>query len=79
MSNVKDLVKPCRLIRFCPYGPLVKQFPLLEEPDEMSCAIFSHQCPIYYVVGPFCDGDYPSGEELVKMYKALEEAWGKRM
>jgi len=77
-NEIKNLVKPCRIISFCPYGPLIaEQFPLLKEPDEMSCAVFGHQCPIYFVAEPVCDGDMSSAEEIEKMYNTLNEVWGE--
>jgi len=41
-------------IKYCPYGPLVEQFPL-DPPDERSCRIFGHHCPVFYVAEPFTE------------------------
>ena len=42
----KDIVKPCRMCGFCPYGQLVEEFPL-EDRTEVSCKIFGHDCPAF--------------------------------
>lgn len=39
---------PCKKLRYCPYGPLVEQYPLLQKPNIHSCKIYGHQCPVYY-------------------------------
>ena len=44
---------PCMRLKYCPYGPLVEDFPLLEEEDDESCPIFGHQCPAFFVAEPF--------------------------
>jgi len=48
--------KPCKILKYCPYGPLVEQFPLRPGPmhhqvrreEDMACRIFGHQCPVFY-------------------------------
>ncbi len=40
------IIKPCRLLGFCPYGPLVEEFPFNGEGKE--CEVFGHDCPVYY-------------------------------
>jgi HNH endonuclease len=51
----KAVCKPCWEIKYCPYGPLVEDFPLLEINDEKSCRIFGHHCPVFYVAEPFTE------------------------
>ena len=48
------VVKPCRKLGWCPYGSLVELFPLKEDSD-ISCSIFGHDCPVYYVAEGFVD------------------------
>lgn len=47
------VVKPCHILKACPYGALVEQFPLLDEYTEETglerCSVFGHQCPYNYV------------------------------
>lgn len=60
-----EIEKPCGILQWCPYGPLVEEFPLhgegeyrcapLAEPS--SCAVFGHDCPAFYVAEPFSDPD----------------------
>lgn len=112
MENVfpTEVEKPCGILSWCPYGPLVEDFPLHPEaeayaiehgkyvrwdptphgqrpdgtpypgrwvecgphdedaqPDlnfatgkiyePKSCAIFGHDCPVFYVAEPFSDPD----------------------
>jgi len=44
-----NIFKPCWSLHFCPYGPLVENFPLLKERDNETCEIFGHQCPVFTV------------------------------
>jgi len=54
-KRAKAICKPCWEIKYCPYGPLVEDFPLKREPDEKSCRIFGHDCPVFYVAEPFTE------------------------
>lgn len=54
-SRVKAVCKPCWEIKYCPYGPLIEDFPLQENPDEKACRIFGHDCPVYYMAEPFTE------------------------
>lgn len=54
-ARVKAVCKPCWEIKYCPYGPLVEDFPLKEVRDEKSCRIFGHDCPVFYVAEPFTE------------------------
>lgn len=51
----KAVCKPCWEIKYCPYGPLVEDFPLKNVSDEKSCRIFGHDCPVFYVAEPFTE------------------------
>jgi hypothetical protein len=53
--RVNAVCKPCWEIQYCPYGPLVEQFPLKERKDEKSCRIFGHDCPVFFVAEPFTE------------------------
>jgi hypothetical protein len=44
----KHALKPCKILRFCPYGPMVELFPLQEGRSNMSCEVFGHDCPVFY-------------------------------
>lgn len=54
-KRVKAVCKPCWEIKYCPYGPLVEDFPLKEERDDQSCRIFGHDCPVFHVAEPFTE------------------------
>ncbi|HEX2851933.1 MAG TPA: HNH endonuclease, partial [Opitutaceae bacterium] len=54
-KRVKAVCKPCWEIKYCPYGPLVEQFPLQKEPDSRSCRIFGHDCPVFHVAEPMTE------------------------
>jgi hypothetical protein len=54
-SRIKAVCKPCWELKYCPYGPLVEQFPLTEERSQISCRIFGHNCPIFYVAEPLTE------------------------
>lgn len=51
-KRVKAVCKPCWELKYCPYGPLVEEFPLQAEPDYRSCRIFGHDCPVFHVAEP---------------------------
>lgn len=54
-KKVKAVCKPCWEIKYCPYGPLVEDFPVAEMNDEKRCLIFGHQCPVFSVDEPFTE------------------------
>jgi hypothetical protein len=55
--------KPCGVLSWCPYGPLVEGFPLDEaDIDESTvlrsperCMVFGHYCPAFFTAEPFAD------------------------
>jgi hypothetical protein len=55
-THTMFLEKPCHILDYCPYGPLVEDFPLLRKKDKMSCSVFGHQCPVFYSAESFVDG-----------------------
>lgn len=54
-TRVKSVCKPCWELKYCPYGPLVEDFPLESDPSEKSCRIFGHNCPVFYVAEPITE------------------------
>lgn len=54
-KRVKAVCKPCWEIKYCPYGPLIEDFPLKRERDTKSCRIYGHDCPVFYVAEPFTE------------------------
>ncbi len=53
--------KPCRRLRWCPFGILVEQFPTASQPDPReACMVYDHRCPAFEVAeqavddGPVC-------------------------
>jgi hypothetical protein len=54
-NRVKAVCKPCWELKYCPYGPLVEQFPLPDPRDERSCLIFGHHYPVFYAAEPFTE------------------------
>ncbi len=57
--------KPCRKAGACPYGQMVEMFPFREPRDEISCRVFGHSCPAFWMSEPFVD-NLPdlTGEEV---------------
>lgn len=53
--RVKAVCKPCWEIKYCPYGPLVEEFPLAKNRHAKSCRIYGHDCPVFYVAEPFTE------------------------
>ena len=54
-QRVKAVCKPCWELKYCPYGPIVEDFPLSEVRDERSCRIFGHNCPVFTVAEPLTE------------------------
>lgn len=54
-KRVTSVCKPCWKLKYCPYGPIVEDFPIQTENDEKSCRIFGHDCPVFYVAEPFTE------------------------
>ena len=50
-----EVIKPCWKLGWCPYGPLVEDFPLKQKHDEVSCGIFGHDCPAFTMAEGFID------------------------
>ncbi len=48
MRTVINMEKPCKILKYCPYGSLVEVAPLAEEQsDRQSCNVFGHICPVF--------------------------------
>lgn len=58
-----EVVKPCRMLCFCPFGPLVEDMPIYETKRPSSCAVFGHECPAFVYSEPFIDFDEEDEEE----------------
>lgn len=54
-DRVKSVCKPCWELKYCPYGILVEDFPLEENPTEKSCRIYGHNCPVFSVAEPLTE------------------------
>lgn len=53
--RVKAVCKPCWELKYCPYGPIVEEFPLPEVDSHRSCRIFGHDCPVFTVAEPLTE------------------------
>lgn len=51
---IKAICKPCWELKYCPYGPLVEEFPIVED-SEYTCRVFGHICPVFKVAEPFTE------------------------
>lgn len=50
------ICKPCWELKYCPYGPLVEDFPVgIPLEDDKVCRIFGHECPVFTVAEPFTE------------------------
>jgi len=54
-KRVRAVCKPCWEVKYCPYGPFVELLPLKEIPDDKSCRIFGHDCPVFYCAEPLTE------------------------
>ena len=53
--RIQAVCKPCWELKYCPYGPLVEEFPLPETDTHRSCRIFGHECPVFSVAEPLTE------------------------
>jgi hypothetical protein len=53
--RVQAVCKPCWELKYCPYGPLVEEFPVPDVDTHRSCKIFGHECPAFAVAEPFTE------------------------
>jgi hypothetical protein len=54
-KRVRAVCKPCWEIKYCPYGPLVELMPMQDSPNDRSCKIFGHDCPVFYCAEPLTE------------------------
>ena len=54
-KRVKAVCKPCWELKYCPYGPLIEEFPLHEVDTHRSCRIFGHDCPVFFIAEPLTE------------------------
>ena len=53
---INAICKPCWELKYCPYGVLVEDFELRDEPeDPYRCRIFGHMCPVFLVAEPLTE------------------------
>ena len=53
---INAICKPCWELKYCPYGVLVEDFELRDEPsDPYRCRIFGHTCPVFLVAEPLTE------------------------
>ena len=68
---LKDVVKPCKLCGFCPYGQLVEEYPLntklKDKRNNVSCKVFGHDCPAFYMAEMTAEEEETNDEEIAKM------------
>jgi len=55
MKKRIEISKPCLKLGWCPYGPLVEDFPLKSKRDSVSCGVFGHDCPVFTMAEGFVD------------------------
>ena len=46
-SRIKVDEFPCKKLGYCPYGPLVEDFPVEELRSEKGCPVYGHVCPVF--------------------------------
>lgn len=55
-KHVEPINKPCHSCGYCPYGQTVEAFPIENPRGELSCNVFGHDCPAYYMAEPLSEG-----------------------
>lgn len=54
----RTMFRPCWGLGYCPYGQLVEEFPFTAKGrggEPMSCDVFGHDCPCYYLAEPMAE------------------------
>ena len=78
---LKNAVKPCWVLEYCPYGSLVEYYPFEKDNNNIySCEVFGHNCPVFYQAEPFEDESEEKNKEDLKvksdkMFQEFEEKW----
>ena len=55
-TYINAICKPCWELKYCPYGVIVEDFELRDEPeDPYRCRIFGHICPVFLVAEPLTE------------------------
>lgn len=54
-KRIQAICKPCWELKYCPYGPLVEDFPLPDLDTHRSCRIFGHECPVFFIAEPLTE------------------------
>jgi len=73
----KVIIKPCKLCGFCPYGQLVEEFRFQKKPNEISCSVFGHDCPVFYHAEMFSEEKIPTIKEIKAMHNEIEQKFRK--
>ena len=70
---IKITTKPCHVLGYCPYGPMVEDFPLHDgvSPEKWACKIFGHDCPVFTMAEGFTDG-WAQREKMKPMEETCE-------
>ena len=53
-NKINAICKPCWDLKYCPYGPLVEQFPMTND-IKYKCKVFGHQCPVFTTSEPISE------------------------
>ena len=73
-KKYKNVIKPCKICCFCPYGVLAEKYPLGETGDKDNCSVFGHICPAFYVAEPFAEettDEDISEDKFKEMYEEM--------
>ena len=73
-----DVCKPCWELKYCPYGPLVEQFPLVIEDPFYDQSERTIRKLFNGVVKKLKDGQYKTAEEIMGAVDRLEYLWPNR-
>lgn len=68
----EHIPKPCKKLGWCPYGAMVEMYPLEEERGKMSCLVYGHNCPVFYMAEPLAEQEKVTDEEEYAWTTELE-------
>ena len=77
----KNAKKPCHRLGWCPYGKLIEEFPIREQPNDFTCKVFQHDCPIFYHIEytseKYSQEDYEKEIEILYNQGGLGKVFSK--
>lgn len=72
-----NIIKPCWILKWCPYGQLVEEYPSDKVKNDKNkvCEVFGHHCPAFYQAELLTEIDH-APEEIENKIQLWEDEIG---